>query len=133
MLAAIASVLLAAAAATPQVDVGRFEAETYPRARMAQRDLPYAEFVGVVERVLRDGQCSFGAQTYQRFDVRVPYLVQLNSDGTANRVVISDIGCEPIEVLAGRVVLELDRLRDFQPTGRPAPGWFRSELRFTLE
>jgi hypothetical protein len=131
LLPAIAATMLAAA--TPQVDVGNFDPRTFPDAQMQNRVLPQAQMVNLVEQTLREGDCEIPGQSFRSFDIRVPYLVQLQPDGTASRIVIRDLGCEQIHVLAGRVVMELDRLRDFRPTGRPDPAWYRSELRFTLE
>jgi len=133
MLTAIASILLSTITATPQVDVGRFDPGRFPAAAMRERRLPYEGLVPRVEGILRERRCTIDGQTYRRFDIRIPYLVWLSSDGTATRFVVRDLSCVSLETLAGQIVLDLARDGDFRPTGRSQPSWFVGELRFTVE
>ena len=132
MLTAIASALLASSTVTPQVDVGRFNPQSFPEARMRERRMPHHTMLSRVEDILRERQCRFEGQSYRRFDIRVPYVVQLDPDGTPTRFVVADIGCQPLEAFVGRVILELARVGDFRPTGASQPEWYASELRFTV-
>jgi hypothetical protein len=136
MLIALASALLAASTpANPpvdvEVDVGRFEPGHFTEARLRERRMPHDRMLRRVETILREGQCTLSGQTHRRFDIRVPYVVRLEPDGTATRFVVADLGCAPLESFVGQVVIELARARDFRPTGADGPEWYSSELRFT--
>jgi hypothetical protein len=136
MLIAIASMLLAATPAAPvptvQVDVGRFDAAAFPRADMRERRMPHHAMLTRVENILRERRCTLQGQNHRRFDIRVPYVVMLTPDGTPTRFVVADIGCQPLESFVGRVILELARVGDFNPTGASEPQWYASELRFIV-
>lgn len=136
MLIAIASALLAASAPgasadNVQVDVGRFDPGGFTEARLRERRMPHDTMMRRVETILREGQCTLSGQNHRRFDIRVPYVVRLEPDGTATRFVVADLGCQPLESFVAQVVLELARARDFRPTGADGPEWYSSELRFT--
>ena len=136
MLTAIASALLAASTVTPsaapQVDVGRFNPNAFPEAEMRERRMPIHTMLTRVEEILRERTCRLEGQNYRRFDIRVPYVVMLEPDGTPTRFVVADLGCQPLESFVGRVILELARVGDFEPTGASEPQWYTSELRFTV-
>ena len=139
MLIAIASMLLAAAPVAPappvpnvQVDVGRFDPADFPEADMRERRMPHHAMLTRVENILRERRCRLDGQSHRRFDIRVPYVVRLAPDGTPERFVVADIGCQPLESFVGRVILELARVGDFRPTGGSEAQWYRSELRFIL-
>lgn len=136
MLIAIASAMLAAAqvppADGPAVDVGRFDPAAFPEAALRERRMPHDAMLSRVEDILRERRCRLAGQSHRIFDIRVPYVVRLEPDGTPTRFVVADIGCEPIESFVGRVVLELARARDFSPTGMSDPQWYRGELRFSV-
>lgn len=136
MLIAIASALLAAAqpapTVSPAVDVGRFDPSDFPAAAMRERRMPHHTMLSRVEGILRDRRCQLSGQNHRRFDIRVPYVVKLEPDGTPTRFVVADIGCQPLESFVGRVILELARVGDFEPTGVGEAKWYASELRFTL-
>ncbi|HEX9932763.1 MAG TPA: hypothetical protein VGB08_07975 [Allosphingosinicella sp.] len=140
MLTAIASVLLAAAqpaaAAAPanavQVDVGRFDPAAFPQAEMRERRMPHNTMLTRIEDILRERRCRLAGQSHRRFDIRVPYVVRLEPDGTPTRFVVADIGCRPLESFIGQIILELARVGDFRPTAANEPQWYSSELRFMM-
>ena len=133
MLTAIASALLASSTVSPQVDIGRFNPEAFPEAELRERRMPVHTMLSRVEEILRERRCQLEGQNYRRFDIRVPYVVMLQPDGTPTRFVVSDIGCAPLESFVGQVILELARAGDFAPTGAREPTWYTSELRFTVQ
>lgn len=135
MLIAMVSALLAAAptpAVSPGVDVGRFDPANFPQAALRERRMPHHAMLSRVENILRERQCRLEGQSHRRFDIRVPYVVQLEPDGTPTRFVVADMGCQPLESFVGRVILELARVGDFEPTGASDAKWYASELRFTV-
>ena len=133
MLIAIASALLATSTVAPEVDVGRFDPAAFPEAELRERRMPVHTMLTRVENILRERQCQLEGQNYRRFDIRVPYVVMLEPDGTPTRFVVRDIGCAPLESFVGRVILELARAGDYAPTGVQEPTWYASELRFTVQ
>ena len=132
MLTAIVSALLATSTIIPAVDVGRFNPEAFPEAEMRERRMPLHTMLSRVEAILRERQCQLEGQNHRRFDIRVPYVVRLEPDGTPTRFVVRDLGCVPLESFVGQVILELARVGDFQPTGAAEADWYTSELRFTV-
>ena len=86
-----------------------------------------------VQRMLERGECDLRGQSKRRFDIDVPYAVLVQPDGTAKRVVVSELGCPALETYVGLLVLEMARIGDFKSTGEPRPRWFASRLNFTLE
>ncbi|HEY0011290.1 MAG TPA: hypothetical protein VGB79_00385 [Allosphingosinicella sp.] len=136
MVIAILSALIAAtqapAAAAPAVEVGRFNEAAFPEAAIRERRMPRDAMLSRVEEILRERSCRLEGQTHRSFDIRVPYVVKLEPDGTPTRFVVADIGCQPLESFVGRVVLELTRVGDFRPTGQSDAQWYRSEVRFTV-
>ncbi|HEX8216908.1 MAG TPA: hypothetical protein VF577_05540 [Allosphingosinicella sp.] len=136
MLTAIALILLAttppAPAVTPAVDVGRFDETTFPAATLRNRRMPYDTMLTRIETILRERQCRLEGQSHRNYDIRVPYVVMLEPDGTPTRFVVADIGCQPIESWVGRILLELARNGDFRPTGASEAGWYGNQLRFSV-
>ena len=139
MLIAILSGLLASTQApaapartAPAVEVGRFNEAAFPEAAIRERRMPRDAMLSRVEEILRERNCRLEGQTHRSFDIRVPYVVKLEPDGTPTRFVVADMGCQPLESFVGRVVLELTRVGDFRPTGQSDAQWYRSEVRFTV-
>ena len=127
-----AMLLMAGAPEEAQIDIGRINLGELPAAELKGADLPTPAMVGHVEQILGDGKCRISGQTNRRFDIDVPYAVLLHPDGSAKRVVVSDIGCPEIESLTGTVVLALARQREFATTGHQKPKWFGSTINFNL-
>jgi hypothetical protein len=135
MLIAIAFLLLASPPAptvSPAVDVGHFDEATFPEATLRPRRMPHDAMLTRIETILRERRCRLEGQSHRLFDIRIPYVVMLEPDGTPTRFVVADIGCQPIESFAGRVLLELAGAGDFRPTGASRAGWYRNQLRFRV-
>ena len=144
MLTPIALALLAVAAAQPAaeapapatddppVNVGRFNPEAFPEARMRFRRMPVGSMLARVESIIREERCSFPGQTLRRYDIRVPYVVKLEPDGRVSEVVVTDMNCAPLEFYVGSMVRELARRGDFAPP-RGNSRWYVSEARFTVQ
>ena len=131
---AIAAMLLAGAVPEePRIDVGKIDLAELPAVEAKGGNLPTAAMVKEVEQILADGKCKLSGQTRNRFDIEVPYAVLLQPDGSANRVVVSDIGCPDIESLTGVVVLELARQREFGTSGQATAKWFGSTLNYNMQ
>ena len=125
---------LAALASVPdvQVDVGRANWGAFPELRRDARELPVAAMVGTVETILRERQCELSGQEASRFNITVPYLVLLEPNGTARRIVVADIGCPALETYVGSLVTALAHEGDFRPTGEGRARWYASNFNFNL-
>lgn len=128
----ITSLLLMAAASSVPIEAGRFDPSEFPNAKRIERRMPHAAMTKRVEQMLADGRCSFEGQTKARFDIVVPYVVQLDAAGAPQRVVVRDMGCAPIERLAGSIALQLGEEGDFRTSHAEGKEWYVSELYFTV-
>jgi hypothetical protein len=133
LLSAFALAVLATPSAGPTIEVGKANWNEMPRLAKAERMLPYEELVGRVETILAQKKCQLRGQTARRFDITVPYAVLVGAGGTVQRIVVADLGCEPIESLVGNMVADLSELGDFKNAGAASPRWYASDFNFTLQ
>jgi hypothetical protein len=127
-----AAFLMGSPAPELQVDVGRVDWAALPPLRAVERAWPTADMVAKVEKMLGERNCSIPGQSQSRFDINVPYAVQVNPDGSATRVVVGEMGCPALESYVGLVVLELARRGDFRASGANNTKWYASTLNFNL-
>lgn len=130
-------VALALLAATPvasdiPVQVGRFDPSEFPEVVELDRRMPNAEMVRRVETILSEGQCTIEGAHDRRFNIVVPYALQMEPDGFTNVVVVQETGCAPLEVLAGQILLAQIERGDFQPQHEDGERWYVGELGFAL-
>jgi hypothetical protein len=126
----IATLLLAAAASQVPVYVGRFNPSNFPHAVKVERRMPQGELNRRVESILAKQQCRFRGQNKRRFDLVIPYAVQMDPTGRATQVVVKDIGCEPLETLVGQVAVELLKSGDFRVQHPTGYRWYVTDLSF---
>ncbi|HEX8225510.1 MAG TPA: hypothetical protein VF605_16980 [Allosphingosinicella sp.] len=128
-----AAMLLGPAAGPIQVDVGRADWGKMPPLKAVRRALPTPAMVGRVEEMLASGQCTLPRQRADKFDITIPYAVQVDPDGRARRVVVAEAGCPVLETYAGGLILAMAARGDFKPTGEAKARWFASALNFNLK
>jgi hypothetical protein len=141
----IVSILIAASAAgaTPmpaqpsapaeiQVDVGKGNFASLPPLQAVDRRLPSPGMVERVEKMLSAGTCSLPGQSAAQFDITVPYAVQVQPDGSASRVIVSEVGCPALESYVGLLVLERARQGDFAPSKAAQTRWYGDDINFNL-
>lgn len=131
MLVTIAASLLLTASSVP-VEVGKFDPKQFPNLVKLDRRMPHGEMTRRVEQIMKDGERRIEGQSAQRFDITVPYAVLMESSGRARKVVVSDIGCQPIEVLVGQVVVGQAARGDFPVKQDRDEQWYVSDLNFAL-
>ena len=131
-LLAAAALSAQAAAAPERIEFGHANWDKFPRLERSGHPLPYAQMVEVAELVFDEKQCEIEGQCARRFDITIPYAVYLGADGKAERVLVKDLGCAPIQNLVGEVVYQLSELGDFE-AGDDAPRWYPDEMNLTLE
>jgi hypothetical protein len=129
----IALAAMAAPAGQPQIDVGAFNAAEYPQLRRTDRPIPTYRMVRVVEMMLQQRQCRFEGQNSRHFNITVPYLAQVEPDGSVSRVVVANTGCEALESYVGSLAIGLGRLGDLRPSAGSEPQWYASEFNFTFD
>jgi hypothetical protein len=128
-----AAMLLGPAAGPIQVDVGRADWDKMPRLKAVRRPLPTPDMVGRVQEMLASGQCVLPRQRAEKFDITIPYAVQVDPDGRARRAVVAETGCPILETYVGRLILAMGEQGDFKPTGEAKARWFASALNFNLK
>ena len=133
LLALAAMAVLAAPAAAQTVDVGRANWNALPALNTTSTALPMETLVTAVEDILKTKQCKLQGQSYQRFDITVPYAVLLEPNGTTNRVVVGEMNCPPLETFVGQIALERAKLGHYQPTGQAKARWYADKINFNLQ
>ncbi len=128
-----AAVLLSGAASAQTIDVGSARWSSLPLVKAKPSRVDDAALAGTVEEILRSGECKLRGQSSRSFDINVPYAVMLDPSGKAVRVLVSDLQCRPIEVLAGHVVVARSDAGDYLPTGEAKPRWYASAINFNLK
>ena len=125
---------LLALAATPvyaPIFVGKFDPSEFPNAEKVARRMPNADLNHRIEEILSHRRCSLEGQTKARFDIVVPYAVLMDPNGKPQKVVVKEMGCEPIEQLVGEIGSELANAGDFKVTHTAGDKWYVSEAYFT--
>ena len=114
------------------VEVGRFDPAAFPEAVRLDRRMPNGEMVRRVETILSEGQCTIEGAREGRFNIVVPFALLMEPDGFTSTVVVSEMGCVPLETLVGQVVLAQLERGDFRPDHEEGERWYVSELAFAL-
>ena len=127
-----AAFVLAAPAGATTIEVGKANWSSMPRLDKAPRPLSYSTMVGNVEKMLQQRTCRFDGQSPRRFDLTVPYAVLIEPDGKASRVLVADMGCEPLETMVGNLVADLSELGDYRASAGDTGRWYASSINFTL-
>jgi hypothetical protein len=125
-----ALLLLAAPTTYAPLFVGRFDPADFPNAQKIERRMPHADLNSRVEKILSQRRCKLDGQTKARFDIVVPYAVLMDPEGKPEKVVVKDIGCEPIERLVGEIGSELANAGDFKVAHNSGRRWYVSEAYF---
>jgi hypothetical protein len=115
-----------------QIDVGQAQWADFPDLRPAPRNLPTGAMLTRVENILKDRECEMRGQSHRRFDITVPWLVQVEPDGRLTRLVVADMGCRPLEVYVATLVVALAQRGDIRPPAAPEQRLYASEFNFNL-
>jgi hypothetical protein len=130
--AAIALMFAGSPAYAQSVEVGKVNWSKLPALKERPSRLDYAQLTERVGTVLSTGKCAIKGASPKRFDITVPYAVLIEPNGTASRIVVSDMRCTGIETLVGEAVLARSDAGDFLPTGEAKARWYVSALNFNL-
>ena len=124
-------VLIMSTSPNVSVEVGRFDADSFPDLIKMERRLPHGEMTRRVHEMLADGKCRIEGQSDRRFDITVPYAVLMDEEGEVQRVVVKEVGCVPLESLVGQIVLAQSDRGDFQVKHEAGERWYASDVYFT--
>ena len=125
----LASFLLMAAASQVPIEVGKFDPSQFPNAKAVERRIPHSELTARVDRILDRKQCKFEGQHAARYAITVPYAILIDTFGKATKIVVKEIGCAPVELLAGQFARELSEAGDFKRN--QGDQWYVGEAHFT--
>jgi hypothetical protein len=114
------------------IDVGTAAWNRLPPLRAKQQDLNHGLLVAAVERILKSKQCAIPGQSPRTFDINVPYAVLIGPNGEANRVLVADTGCAPLELLVGETAIARSRRGDFKTVRTAKPRWYASSLSLSM-
>jgi hypothetical protein len=124
--------LLAADGGVP-VAIGNFNtAKTLPPLTKVERTLPHGDMTKQVEDMIAQKQCTFPGQKGTRFDLSVPYAIRLDANGAATKVVVHDVGCQPLSMLVAKIVVAQAARGDFKIKQGAAENWFGSDVYFKV-
>jgi hypothetical protein len=130
----ILAMLIAATPATAQtLEVGRIKWDALPTLKIKDRWIPAGDMVVKVEEILKAKECTIVGQSADDFDITVQYALHIDPNGKTDRILVSDIGCRPIESLVGGIVAGRVELGDVLPTGKSEAMWYGSKMNFTLQ
>ena len=85
-----------------------------------------------VQDLLVSGQCHIPGQPKDRFDLSVPYAIRLDGTGAATKIVVHDVGCQQLSMLAAKVVVAQAARGDFKMEPGAAEQWFGSDVYFKM-
>lgn len=134
MISIVAALAMNGATPAPaRIEIGHAQWGKLPALARVERDLPIGAMVDRVEGILASKQCKLEGQSARRFEISVPYAVMLSADGKAQRVLVADMGCAPLEEMVGETVYQMSELGDFK-NGRAQSGrWYADRIELILQ
>jgi hypothetical protein len=126
-----AALLLAAAPAAAQtIEVASGDWRNIPMMREQVGASVDSNAVAAIAEMVDRQECTIPGQRRGNLDMTVPFLVQYDTHGTIQRLVIHPLGCARAEGILAGAVLRLVQHGQFEPVGGPHEGWFRGEVGF---
>ena len=132
ILLTVSAALLSQAAVAQSVEVAEGNWSDIPFANKA--NIP--EFISEksmnnIDRLVGNGKCDV-AGNRKRIDLKVPFIMQFDNRGVAQRVVLQRLGCPEVESVVAGIVLGRLKQGFYKPTGSNGAGWYRSEISYSL-
>jgi hypothetical protein len=88
--------------------------------------------MGRIEKLLEAGKCPrYGDGSPIRLEV--PFLLQFDTGGAVQRIVVRRIECPELESVIGGVIASRAKSGYYQPTGANGSGWYRSDFSYSLD
>jgi hypothetical protein len=84
-----------------------------------------------IEKLLEAGKCpKYGDGDPIRLDV--PFLLQFDTGGAVQRIVVRRLDCPELESLIGGVIASRAKSGYYRPTGANGSGWYRSDFNYSM-
>ncbi len=115
------------------IEIGTAKWDTMPALKTKPGYLPYSALTRQMSEILRKNLCKMPGQTARSFAVEVPYAAMVAPDGTASRVLVSEMGCDALEAMVGGAVIARADRGDFLPTGDAKTRWFSDKMVLILQ
>jgi hypothetical protein len=128
ILLALSLGVIAQPAFAQSVEVADIDWSTVPQAAVGSGPSWLSDAsMNRIEKAIGKNQCPrFGDA--KRFNLTVPFLMQIDSNNVVQRVVIQRQGCPELESVLGGVILGRTKTGYYKSTGKNQTGWYRSEI-----
>jgi hypothetical protein len=130
MALALAAAVMAPSSGGVPVAIANFQTAHLPALTRVERKLPHATMTKQVEDILKSRQCAIAGHQAGAFDLVVPFAILLGEGGVARKIVVNDLGCNPVEMLVARIVAAQAARGDFVMQPGRAEQWFGSDVYF---
>ena len=116
---------------TPTLEVGQANWSQFDRLG-TRLEVPTATMIGAVQGILRSRACPRLPQRTDRFDFTVNYAVRFDANNRAERIVVQEMGCRPLEELVSGIVRDMIRYRMVDVPSTGAARWYGNAINFNL-
>lgn len=124
-------VAIPAAASAQAVEVADGDWRGIPLAQTGKAKSMSDRSMGRIEKLLEAGKCPrFGDGDPIRIDI--PFLLQFDTAGQVQRVVVRRVDCPDLESVVGGVVVSRAKAGYYKPTGQNSTGWYRSSFDYAM-
>jgi hypothetical protein len=107
--------------------------DSYPRLQTEELGVPSGEMVRRVQLMLQRDECEIAGQSARRFDIDISYAVMLDPQGNAQRIIVQDVGCRPLELMVGRIAADIMKGGYVQVTPPSQPAWYGNRVNFNFK
>jgi hypothetical protein len=130
---AVSLALLAQPALAQSVEVAEGDWSGIPAA--ASKDGPEwisAASMDRIDKIVAAGKCP-PVGNKRRININVPFLMQFDGSGVAQRIVVQRLGCPELETVLSGIIRGRLQQGFYQPTGTNQTGWYRSQITYSLD
>lgn len=120
------------AKAVPAVIVGKANWAAMPPIKLRQTAFNPDRVSEEVRQIIAGNRCALPGARPNRYDLVVHYALLLSSNG-AERALVEDIGCRPIETIVGSMITAPARLENVEPAAGATKQWHWGRVRFRTD
>jgi hypothetical protein len=85
-----------------------------------------------IDKLVAAGKCP-RAGNKRRINLNVPFLMQFDGGGVAQRIVVQRLGCPELETVLSGIIRGRLLQGFYKPTGKNEAGWYRSQITYSLD
>ena len=115
----------------PTIEVGRATWNGFERLN-SRLSLPTVRMIDMVQDILRSRQCPSISQPVNEFNITLNYAVHFDAANRAQRIVVEEIGCRPLELLVAGTVRDIIRHRFVDVPNTGTARWYGNSINFNL-